>query len=265
MWAHNLGKGILMEYTIQKLAKLAGVTTRTLRYYDQIGLLHPDRVNSAGYRIYGDKQVDRLQQILFYRDLGLGLEEIKDILLSPEFDHLAALRSHRLKLIEKQQQIEQLIKTVDITIWAKERGIFMDNQDKFTGFKQKLVQENEHQYGKEIREKYSEDTVNASNNKLMGLSRQEYNRMQALNQAIQDALDEAFPTGDPSCQVAQKAAQMHKEWLAFTWTSYSKEAHAGLANMYVEDDRFAQYYDRGQKGKAQFLRDAILLYLESVH
>ena len=84
-----------MEYTILKLAKMAGVSTRTLRYYDEVGILQPARINSSGYRIYGSKEVDRLQQILFYRELDFSIDKIKEILDSTDFDELRALTTHR--------------------------------------------------------------------------------------------------------------------------------------------------------------------------
>lgn len=90
-----------MEYTVQQLAKTAGISSRTLRYYDEIGLLKPARLTSSGYRIYGPKEVDRLQQILFFRELGVGLEQIREIINDPSFDSLTALREHRVKLLEK--------------------------------------------------------------------------------------------------------------------------------------------------------------------
>jgi len=90
-----------MEYTVQKLAELSGVTARTLRYYDEIGILKPARINSSGYRVYGSREVDRLQQILFYRELGMNLEEIKRILFSPCFDEIQALKQHHRKLLER--------------------------------------------------------------------------------------------------------------------------------------------------------------------
>jgi len=91
-----------MEYTVQKLGRLAGISTRTLRYYDEIGILKPARINSSGYRIYGKEEVDRLQQILFYRELGVSLDSIKNIITSPSFNGVEALREHREKLLEKE-------------------------------------------------------------------------------------------------------------------------------------------------------------------
>lgn len=90
-----------MEYTVQKLGQLA----RTLRYYDEIGLLKPARINSSGYRIYCSNEVDRLQQILFYRELGVNLDSIKEIITSPIFDASTALKEHRKKLLEKKSTI----------------------------------------------------------------------------------------------------------------------------------------------------------------
>lgn len=155
-----------MEYTVQKLGSLAGVSTRTLRYYDEIGILKPARINSSGYRIYGQAEVDRLQQILFYRELGVNLDSIKDIVTAPSFDSGNALKVHREKLLEKRQQLDILIANVDKTIALTEGRITMSDKEKFEGFKQKMIDENEKKYGKEIREKYGKDTVEKSNARL---------------------------------------------------------------------------------------------------
>jgi DNA-binding transcriptional MerR regulator len=96
-----------VEYTVQKLASLAGVSGRTLRYYDEIGILKPARINSSGYRIYGQAEVDRLQQIMFYRELGVSLAKIKEILTAPDFSILDALSDHLEKLYEKRTQLDQ--------------------------------------------------------------------------------------------------------------------------------------------------------------
>ncbi len=102
----NLSGGEKMEYTIQKLGQLAGISTRTLRYYDEIGILKPARINSSGYRIYGQKEVDLLQQILFYRALDIELDTIKKIITAPGFDGIRALGEHHTKLLEKRKQLD---------------------------------------------------------------------------------------------------------------------------------------------------------------
>ncbi len=249
-----------MEYTVQKLAKMAGVSTRTLRYYDEIGLLEPARKNSSGYRIYGREEIDKLQQILFYRELGLDLDSIQKIISNPSFDGPAALRMHREKLLARRRQLDLLITNVESTISTAEGKSVMADNEKFKGFKQKLVDDNERQYGEEVRGKYGDDLVDKSNAKMLNMSEGKYEEFKDLEQEVLSTLAEACGTGDPSGELAQKTADLHRKWLSFTWPAYSKEAHAGLAQMYVDDERFAAYYDKACAGGAKFLRDAVLVY-----
>lgn len=249
-----------MEYTVQKLGHLAGVSTRTLRYYDEIGILKPARINSSGYRIYGKKEVDLLQQIMFYREMGINLDMIKEIVTSSSFDEMAALDSHLVKLLAQRQQLDILIENVTKSIDNKKGLIHMNDKEKFEGFKKKLVEENEQKYGNEIREKYGEKQVNSSNQKFLNMSKEQYDQFERLGQEVLDTLKEAHATGDPAGELAQRCADLHRQWLCFTWPSYSKEAHAGLAQMYVDDERFTAYYDKIQPGMAKFLRDAVFVY-----
>jgi len=250
-----------MEYTIQELAQLSGVSTRTLRYYDEIGLLKPARTNEAGYRFYGQWEVDMLQQILFYRALDMKLATIQAIVQTPNFQHAEALKTHKAALLQRKEQLETILQTVEKTIQSIEEEQPMSNEEKFKGFKEKLIENNEKQYGKEIREKYGNETVDASNAKLMNMTEQQYQAMQQLEQQMFERLAEAMKLGDAASDIAMEVAELHKRWLNFTWKEYSKEAHAGLAQMYIADDRFTAYYDeRGETGAAQFLHDAIIAY-----
>lgn len=251
-----------MEYTVQKLGNLAGISTRTLRYYDEIDLLKPARKSSSGYRIYGQQEVDKLQQILFYRELGMELEQIKHIVNDPDFDHAGALKEHREKLLAKRMQLDLLITNVEKTISAKKGESTMADKEKFDGFKQKLVDDNEQQYGSEIRSKYGDALVDQSNAKLMKMSEEQYQEFTRLEQQVLARLTDAVKTGNPSGDAAQQTADLHRQWLGYTWPSYSKEAHRGLAEMYVADERFAAYYDKAHPGAAQFLRDAIVAYTQ---
>lgn len=249
-----------MEYTVQKLGLMAGVSARTLRYYDEIGILKPARINSSGYRIYGQAQVDRLQQILFYRELGMDLETIKAIMTSPSFDGIKALKEHRVNLLDKRKQLDLLISNVEKSIASSEGMITMTDQEKFEGFKQKLIDDNEKKYGQEIREKYGKEQVERSNQKVKNMTETQYAEVEKLSKDVLETLGAAVETGDPAGELAQKAVELHRRWLCYFWESYSKEAHAGLGQMYVDDARFRAYYDDKVPGGAEFLRDAILVY-----
>ena len=249
-----------MEYTINKLAKLAGISTRALRYYDELGLLSPARVSSNGYRIYGQKEIDRLQQILFYRELGVSLEEIRNILASKDFDGLSALESHLTALLARREQLNLLVANVEKTIKTMKGEMIMSDQEKFEGFLQKLVDHNEHQYGEEARAKYGDERVNRSNAKVLNMSKEQFTELERLTEDLNDTLKAAFEQGDPASELAQKACELHKKWLCFYWDDYNKEAHKGMTQMYVDDPRFTAYYDKIAPGCAAFLRDAVAIY-----
>lgn len=252
-----------MEYTVKQLSDLAGVSGRTLRYYDQIGLLSPAYLNESGYRIYGKEEVDRLQQILFYRELGVSLQKIQEIVEKPDFKEQQALLEHRKQLLEKRRQLDVLINNVEQTIAAKKGELKMTDQEKFAGFKRELIEENEQKYGSEIREKYGEETVDAANAKLMGMCEQQYAKGQQVAKELIALLVDAVDNEDPAGAIGKEIAELHREWLSMYWPKYSKEAHAGLAEMYIHDERFTDYYDQHKKGAAQFLRDAIVAYANS--
>lgn len=249
-----------MEYTINSLAKMAGISTRTLRYYDEFGLLSPIRMRSNGYRIYGPKEVNRLQQILFYRELGVPLEEIRKIISSKDFDSAAALENHLAALLLKRSQLDSLIANVEKTIKAAKGETMMSDKEKFEGFKQKLVDDNERQYGEEIRTKYGDDAIDRSNAKVKGMTKEQHAEMEKLTALLNETLKAAFEQGDPASELAQRACDLHKKWLCFFWDHYSKEAHIGVTQMYVDDPRFTAYYDKIAVGCAPFLRDAALIY-----
>lgn len=249
-----------MEYTINKLAKLAGVSTRTLRYYDELGLLTPIRMSSNGYRIYGQNEVNMLQQILFYRELGVPLDEVKKILSKKDFSSMTALQNHLTALQTRRTQLDLLIANVEKTIKAEKGESIMSDKEKFEGFIQKLVDDNEQQYGDEIRAKYGDEVIDRSNAKVKGMTKEQYAEIEKLSIEVNEALKSAFEQGDPASEIAQKACELHKKWLCYFWDHYSKEAHIGVTQMYVDDPRFTAYYDKIAEGCAVFLRDAVLIY-----
>ena len=167
-----------------------------------------------------------LQQILFYRELGISLDEIKSIIWSKNYDSAAAMQKHLVELRARKEQIELLINNVEKTIASSKGEITMSDKEKFEGFKKSMVDANEEKYGDEI-------------NETLKLAKEQ---------------------GNPSSELAQKLCDLHKQWLAHSWKRYSKEAHLGLGQMYVEDPRFKEYYDKIVPGGAEFLRDALQVY-----
>ena len=250
-----------MEYTVKALADLAGVTPRTLRWYDQTGLLKPLRTTEAGYRLYGPKQLDRLQDILFYRELGLDLASIRTILDDPAFDRQAALQSHLTELKVRRARLDELILTAQRTIDNIKGGTKMTDQEKFEAFKRRVVAANEAAFGQEIRQRYGDEEADRANACVLALTQEEYTAWKALGDEILQALTAAVQAGAaPAGPEGQRIAQLHRRWLSYSWEAYTPQAHAGLAELYVSDPRFTAFYDREVSGCAAFLRDAVRAY-----
>ena len=190
--------------------------------------------------------------------MGLELARIKEAIQDAEFDSLAALHSHLEKLIEKRRQIDLLIENVKKTIGKEEGKNKMSDQEKFEGFKKELVEKNEQKYGKEVREKYGDEVVDQSNAKMMGLTEEQYTHMQKLGEKINLLLEEAVKNHEyVEDEIGEQVALLHKEWLSYTWPTYSTQAHRGLVQMYVLDERFKAYYDKNVEGCAEFLKQAV--------
>ena len=249
-----------MEYSLNEVAKMSGVSTRTLRYYDEIGLLPPLKIRTNGYRIYGTNELNALQQILFYREFELPLEEIKKLLRDQAFNREDALRSHYEKLLQKRHQMDLMLENLRQSMEEEKGRIRMKDKDKFQGFKEKSLKENEEKYGKEIREKYGEDVVEQSNAKYMGQTREQHEKAEKLSALILENLKALMGKSSPESEEGKELAKLHKEWLMLYWPAYDKEAHQGLGDMYVEDERFRAYYDIVQPGAAVYLRDCIYAY-----
>lgn len=250
-----------MSYSIGELAKLAGISTRTLRHYDAIDLLKPAYVEENGYRVYSEDEVKMLQQIMFYREFGITLEEIHAMVNSSEFDRLKALETHYQHLKSEKERISQLMNTVENTIKIYKEDLTMSKKE-FEGFKKQQIKANEEKYGEEIREKYGDDVINSSNKKFGNLTQEQYEHIEKLNEEISEALVNAVPEGKPESAEGQRVAELHKEWLIMVWPDdlYSEEAHIGLAQMYTQDERFKKYYEDITEGAADYLYEAIKVF-----
>lgn len=247
-----------MEYGIRDLSRLAGVSARTLRYYDEIGLLKPSKVSAAGYRCYGQAEAAILQQILFYKERGFDLKMIRQIIYDKDFDMLKAMEEHLLALEEQKASTEALIRTVKKTIQCMKGAYDMSDKEKFLAFKEKMVRENEAAYGKEARQKYGDEQIDAANRKMMHLSEAEWVKRNELDEEIQRRLEDGVKGGlHADSEQAAQIVMLHKEWLSMAVAEYSAAMHKGIAVLYISDERFRAYYDSNVPGCAQLLHDAV--------
>lgn len=252
-----------MEYSINQLAKISGVSSRTLRYYDEIELLKPKRISSSNYRIYGKEEVDRLQQILFLKRFGVRLESIKELLEQPDYDVTNLLQDQYQKLLIQKMELENLLDTLDRTLKYYKGEEIMTDKEKFEAFKQEKIQENEAKYGREIREKYGDEVIDRSNEQWAHMSQEQFAELQEAEKTMVTALEEllAQDTVDLDSEAAKKVFESHKKWLTIAAPFYNAEYHRNLADMYVADERFASYYnDRTSRDSVTLIHDIIYHY-----
>ncbi len=248
-------------YRIDELAKIANVSSRTLRHYDNIGLLVAKRNKDNGYRYYTSIEVDRLQDILFYKELGFNLNKIKTI-LNGEVNRITELSIQLEYLKNEKNRYELLIKNISNTINYLEGGRVMSVNEKFEGFKQDLIKENETKYKDEVIKSWGKEKYDKSVDFFKNMTEAEYDKFINLDKGIKENLLAAFKEGnDPESQKAQAAAKMHQEWIKMSWGFYNEEAHLNLVDMYLQDERFKEYYDHEQDGLALLLKNALYVLL----
>ncbi len=240
---------------VKEVAGLVGISVRTLHHYDEIGLLKPEKITESGYRLYSDQNLEMLQQILFFRELGFPLKKIKEIVSSPAFNRVEALQLHRRMLQDKRRQLEQMILTIDRTIQHARGEIEMTNEQKFEGF-----DFSGNPYEQEARERWGDEAVDQSNARLGKMTKQEQEELAGSMNAIYAKLA-ALRSDSPESEQSQAAI---KEWfiLLNQMGSYSLEAFKGLGQMYVDDVRFTKNIDKFGEGLALFMRDAMAVYAD---
>ena len=241
--------------TVKQLSRLAGVTPRALHHYDAIGLLKPSRIGGNGYRYYGEDSLLRLQQILFYRELDLPLDDIRKILARRDFDVLGALQSHRQALNQQVGRLNRLIQTVDHTINYLKGERPMSEKGLFEGFSEA----EQEKYDLEAEQMYDPETVRASNRKWKAYSAAEKERILAEGRAIPVDLGAAMPKGADSREVQAVISRWHKH-LQYFW-SPNDEQLLGLADLYSDDPRFKANYEKVRPKLAEFMREAVKVYV----
>ncbi|PAT02327.1 hypothetical protein CI105_03020 [Candidatus Izimaplasma bacterium ZiA1] len=249
-------------YSINDVSKLTGLTKRTLRHYHSIGLLVPKQDLSNQYRIYNDKDLLKIQDILLFKKLNYSLESIIDITGNPNFDKIASLENQSLEIDKRIDDLVLIKKNIRNTIKSINRGIKMKNEKLFEDLKEKNILDNENKYGKELRKRHGDNKIDASNNFYQKQSKANYEYANKLAEKIKVLLVEALKTDDIKSSIAVELAENHQKWIMAYWPSYSKEAHIGLVDMYLEDERFKKYYEDIIEGGTLFLNQAIKNYLK---
>jgi DNA-binding transcriptional MerR regulator len=245
-----------MKYTVKQLARLAGVTNRTLHYYDEIGLLDPASYGDNGYRYYGEEAVFRLQQILFYRELGFSLDQIKSIIDRPNFDLLQALEGHRRALLERVGRTNLLIDTVDKTILHIRGRIEMSKGDFYKGFDE----EKQKQYEQQARERWGDEAM-ARTKDWNAYTPDQKNDILAEGHETHMGIADNMDKGHDSPEVQYWVGRFHQMINTYFYEC-SLEVFAALGRGYTEDPDFTAFYEKIRPGMAAFMEKAMAHYCE---
>ena len=249
-----------MAYTVKQVARLSGVTVRTLHHYDAIGLMKPAAASPTGYRLYSDADLQRLQQVLFFRELGFSLRDIGRVLSSPDYDRREALAMHRRLLVEKRRRVQALIRSVDRSIEAMDGGEELSNNAMFDGFDESKLRE----YREEARRRWGgTPSWEESERRTNGYTKQDWQDISTESDAINRGLA-ALMEQDPAGAEAQELVGRWHRLINDRFYECSPEVFRGLADMYVEDARFTSHYDRWKPGLAAFLRQAMHVYADAL-
>jgi DNA-binding transcriptional MerR regulator len=247
----------MKAYTVHEVAELAGVSVRTLHHYDQIGLLQPRARTAAGYRLYQEPDLLRMQQILFFRELDFPLLQIKDILDQPGFDQVQALQDHRLRLQAQGERLAQLLRTIDKTILKlTEADMELSDAELYEGFSQEQIE----RYQREAREMYDPKLVEESNRRVRKMSKAQWNVVKQEGDQVTRKLAElsAQAPGDPE---VQQVIARHHAWIE-NFYPCSSEVYRGLGRLYTEHPEFRANYDKYRPGLADFMQAAMNYYCD---
>ena len=238
---------------ISEVAKLSGITVRTLHYYDEIGLLKPSDTTEAGYRVYSNKDLETLQQILFFRELDFPLNEIKEIMKNPNYNKNEALNKHKELLMEKRKRIDGLIDLINKTI----KG---DNYMSFKEFDNNKIEENKRKYSEEVKNRWGNtDAYKEYKKKISGYDKNSWN---TINEEMVEILKEFADNRNenPDSLIVQNLVEKWREHITLNFYNCTKEILSCLGLMYIGDERFKENINKYGEGTAEFMAKAIEVY-----
>jgi len=242
-------------YTVQQLARLAGVSVRTLHHYDHVGLLKPSARTAAGYRQYGEADLLRLQQILFFKELDFPLTDIQAILDQPGFDQVQALHDHKRLLQQEADRLGQLLNTIEKTISRLTEGsMTMTDEELYEGFTPDQIE----RYTREVNERYDPKIVAESNRRVRNMSKAQWQAVKAEGGAVAQQLADLM-NKQPSDVAVQAAIARHYAWVDNFWHP-TAESYRGLGQGYADHPEFRAFYEKYRPGLADFLCAAMSYY-----
>lgn len=244
-----------MSYSVGDVSKMSGVSVRALHHYDRIGLLEPTRHSDAGYRLYTQADLERLQQILFYKELGFGLDGISKVMNDRAFDRNEALVMQRRLLAEKAERILTMMDAVDAALAAAEKGIAMSEEEMFEVF----GDFDPKQYEDEAQQRWGDtDAYKESARRTKRYTKADWQRFKDESEAQMARMVELFDAGvAPDDERALDVAEAARLQIDTWFYPCSKQMHVNLGEMYIADPRFTAYYDKHRDGLAVWFHDAI--------
>ncbi|MBM7168403.1 MerR family transcriptional regulator [Streptomyces sp. G44] len=244
-----------MDYSVGQVAGFAGVTVRTLHHYDEIGLLVPSERSHAGHRRYSDADLDRLQQVLFYRELGFPLDEVASLLDDPEADPRAHLRRRHEVLTARIARLQEMAAAVETAMEAKKMGINLTPEEKFEVF----GDHDPDQYAEEAERRWGgTEAYREARRRSASYTKDDWKRINGELDAIHARMAELLAQGVAAdSDAAMDGAEEHRRFISRHHYTCSHELHTCLGEMYVTDERFTAFYEAVRPGLAVFTRDAI--------
>jgi DNA-binding transcriptional MerR regulator len=243
-----------MSYSVGQVARLAGVTVRTLHHYDEVKLLSPSGRTAAGYRSYAEADLERLQQILFYREFGFPLDEIAAIVSDPSVDAAAHLRRQHVLLTERIGRLQAMVTAIEYEMEAQHMGISLTPEERF-----ELFGDSYDRNAEEAKERWGDtEAYRQSQRRTAKYTKEDWQRFKAEGEAFGGRLLAALNAEVPTdSEQAMDLAEEHRQQITRWFYDCTYEIHRGLGEMYVEDERFRSYYENLAAGLPEFLRDAI--------